>query len=98
MASQTTYYGGLQKPEIGGDKLTVVTGTHKFTSSATIVTLTVPFKNEVVGVYLSWKTRPATRKGKALWTTAVISSKAIKVQRATGSSSGMTFWYKLVGW
>jgi len=84
-------------PEIGGAKLAMVAGTHKFTSSATICTLIVPFKNEVVGVQLSWL-KPPTSFGKTLWTTGVIASKGVKIQRITGTSSGATFWYKLVGW
>lgn len=97
MASQTRAYGTLGKPELGGNKTPLIMGTAKFVSSATVCTITVPFKNQVAGVVLDWKTRPAAGC-RNLYTTGTIKANAVYVSRATGSASGMTFWYKIYGW
>lgn len=96
MVSQTSYYGKLVQPEIGGGRLKVIAGYVKFKSSASIATLPVPFKNRVVYVGLNSRTA-AVKKCRVAWSSGAISGGAILVQRATGSTSAATYWYEVVG-
>ena len=98
MASQTTYYGKLLKPELGGGRVTVALGVHKFTSSATVCTLSVPMKNEIFGVQLGYKINSLKKGSRSIWTSGAISGGAIKIQRKTGSASGVNFFYKVMGY
>ena len=98
MASQTIYYGKLLQPEMHGGRITIAVGDHKFTSSATVCTLTVPQKMKIAGLGLGYKVNSLKKGSRALWSSGAISNSAIKIQRSTGSASGVTFYYKVIGW
>lgn len=105
MASQTAYYGKLEMPAIGGGKLVVACGKVKFTSSASVATLPVPMRNQVIYVGLShlnkvgkWTSGCLSRRSVIPWSSGVISAGSILIQRKTGSASGNTLWFEAVGW
>lgn len=102
MASQTSYYAKIGRPELGGQKLTVQYGHAKFLAKRKTCTMTVGLRT-VRSVALTWRSGANTdvsASGMLRTTGSVGASRWIKVTRATlgGCASGASFWYELMGW
>lgn len=99
MATTTSYYGKLDKPEFQGQILLTEHGRAKFVAKTKTVSISTKLGTAEF-VKTSWRTgAPESVSGLVIACTGTVSGGKLVLTRATNSNlSGAHFWYTVVGY
>lgn len=98
MAVTTTYYGKLDRPEIGENRLIVQVGSAKWVAKTKTLSLKTDLKYIKSLKILPRTGAPMKSSGMVMRCTGTVSAGKIVVTRATASKlSGAYIWYEIIG-